>query len=279
MSDEARCAGEPLEERKQHILHALYYLQVEHRQGPIPEDHPEIARHDGEAVDELVAEGLVAREAGGLRLTEEGVRAGADVVRRHRLAERLMSDVLGIPPDAGDYIAGEMEHIVSPELTTSICTLLGHPTECPHGNPIPPGPCCEAGAQAVEAAVVPLTALHVGERGTVAYLSGRGPVAGGRRGPHRKPGRGHGPPWARGRGRQAARRSAGVAGGQGEGMGKRCVAQLTSLGVFPGEEIVLLQRSPAYVIRVGGTTLALDENMASCIRVRRGGQSDSASEK
>ncbi len=268
MSDEARRAGEPLEERKQHILHALYYLQVEHRQGPIPEDHPEIARHDGEAVDALVAEGLVAREAGGLRLTEKGVRAGADVVRRHRLAERLMTDVLGIPPDAGDYIAGEMEHIVSPELTTSICTLLGHPTECPHGNPIPPGPCCEAGAQAVEAAVVPLTALQVGEKGTVAYLSGRGPVPQGRRGPRRMPRRGHGPPWARRRRQQAA----GPGAEAGPGHGKRCVAQLTSLGIFPGEEIVLLQRSPAYVIRVGGTTLALDENMASCIRVRRAGQ-------
>ncbi|MBC7286576.1 MAG: metal-dependent transcriptional regulator [Armatimonadetes bacterium] len=239
----------------EHILHALYYLQMEQGEKLVPMDHPEITRHNGQAVEALIERRLVTREAGGLRLTEDGARAGSDIVRRHRLAERLMSDVLGIAPDAGDYIAGEMEHIVSSELTSSICTLLGHPTECPHGNPIPPGSCCEKGTQAVEPAVVPLSALRVGEKAVVAYLCGRAAGAG----PPARPAWGIG----RGHGRWGPPRPA-----QGPAA-RRCVAQLMSLGVFPGQEITLLQSSPAYVIRIGGTTLALDENVASFVRVRR----------
>ena len=67
------------------------------------------------------------------------------------------------------------------------------------------------------------------------------------------------------------RRGEGPAGPPSPGpqQGRRNLSQLTSLGIFPGEEITLLQRSPVYVIRIGGTTLALDEDMAACIRVRR----------
>jgi DtxR family Mn-dependent transcriptional regulator len=249
---------EAIGQRKEHLLHALYYLQVEQGEEEVAVEHPEIDRHDGGTLEELEAEGLVKVVEGRVHLTEAGERLGRDVVRRHRLAERLMSDVLGMPPDTGDYIAGEMEHIVSPELTSSICTLLGHPSECPHGNPIPPGPCCLEGARAVEAAVVPLCLMRAGEKGTIAYLTG-----------------GHAPGPAHGR--RMGGRLGGIGRGPGRwekppsgGMrGRRRVAQLTSLGLFPGEEIEVVQTSPAFVVRVGGTTLALDAGMAGCIRVRR----------
>lgn len=240
--------SESLQQRKEHILHALYYLQVEHEEGPVDREHAELKRHNGEALEALAEEGMVQIEGGQVRLTEEGRRRGADVVRRHRLAERLMADVLGMPPDAGDYIAGEMEHIVSPELTSSICTLLGHPTECPHGNPIPPGPCCEKGAQAVEAAVVPLSQMRAGEKGTIAYVSSTARPGGPRRRGLRRAGRGRRGPGPGGRAR---------------------IAHLTSLGLFPGEEITVLQTSPAFVVRLGGTTLAIDRQVAACIKVRR----------
>lgn len=248
-------AHESLKRRKEHILHALYYLLVEHEAGSVPVDHAEIQRHDHGALEALVPEGVVLIEAGTVRLTETGEQLGADIVRRHRLAERLMSDVLGMQPDAGDYIAGEMEHIISPELTGGICTLLGHPSECPHGNVIPPGPCCQEGAMAVETAVVPLSLMRAGQKGTIAYLCGTP-------GPPRQACRGGGGRgWA---GRGQAREGHGP-----HAVGRHRIAHLTSLGLFPGEEIQVLQISPAFVVRVGGTTLALDADIAACVRVRR----------
>ncbi|MCD6351843.1 MAG: metal-dependent transcriptional regulator [Armatimonadetes bacterium] len=245
-----------LSQRKEHLLHALYYLQVEHHVPSVPVDHPEVLRHNSGALEALADEGLVQVQKGQARLTGAGQQRARDVVRRHRLAERLMTDVLGMPADRGDYIAGEMEHIVSPELTDSICTLLGHPTECPHGNPIPPGRCCEQRARAVEAAVVPLSQMRAGEKGRIAYLSASGLHAAAPGRPRRS---------ALGRGRRRGR------GGPppGKGGGRRRIAQLTALGLFPGEDIEVLQTSPAFVVRIGGTTLAVDEDVASSIRVRR----------
>lgn len=76
-------------------------------------------------------------------LTESGTRRARDVVRRHRLAERLFTDTFAIEDAEAHLQACRFEHIITPELDQRICTFLGHPKTCPHGNPIPPGPCCE----------------------------------------------------------------------------------------------------------------------------------------
>jgi DtxR family transcriptional regulator, Mn-dependent transcriptional regulator len=72
-------------------------------------------------------------------LTEEGEAHARDVVRRHRLTERLFRDLLDLGERAMEDQACEFEHILSREATESVCTLLGHPPTCPHGKPIPPG--------------------------------------------------------------------------------------------------------------------------------------------
>jgi putative ABC transport system ATP-binding protein len=77
-----------------------------------------------------------------VRLTETGSRRARDVVRRHRLAERLFKDTFAIDDSEAHTQACKFEHIISPELDQRICTFLGHPKTCPHGNPIPPGDCC-----------------------------------------------------------------------------------------------------------------------------------------
>ena len=77
-----------------------------------------------------------------VRLTETGSRRARDVVRRHRLAERLFKDTFSIDDSEAHTQACKFEHIISPELDQRICTFLGHPKTCPHGNPIPPGDCC-----------------------------------------------------------------------------------------------------------------------------------------
>ncbi len=80
---------------------------------------------------------------GEVHLTEAGSRRARDVVRRHRLAERLFTDTFAIEDAEAQVQACRFEHIITPELDQRICSFLGHPKTCPHGNPIPPGSCCE----------------------------------------------------------------------------------------------------------------------------------------
>ncbi len=79
-----------------------------------------------------------------VRLTERGNSRARDVIRRHRLAERLFTDTFEIADPEAHSQACKFEHIISPELDQKICSFLGHPKTCPHGNPIPPGVCCSA---------------------------------------------------------------------------------------------------------------------------------------
>jgi DtxR family Mn-dependent transcriptional regulator len=88
-----------------------------------------------------------------VQLTTHGRKRAADIIRRHRLAERLFTDSLSMDSETEiEQQACKFEHILSSEATDKICTFLGHPKTCPHGSPIPPGPCC--GRQAERPAVV-----------------------------------------------------------------------------------------------------------------------------
>jgi putative ABC transport system ATP-binding protein len=91
---------------------------------------------------------LVALQNGEVQLTPVGSQRARDVVRRHRLAERLFKDTFSVDETEAHTQACKFEHIISPELDARICTFLGHPTTCPHGNPIPPGDCCNGKVKA-----------------------------------------------------------------------------------------------------------------------------------
>ncbi|HWY70511.1 MAG TPA: ATP-binding cassette domain-containing protein [Terriglobales bacterium] len=76
--------------------------------------------------------------------TPAGQQRAADVIRRHRLAERLFTQTLKVQnEDEIEQQACKFEHILSPEVTEKICSFLGHPATCPHGSPIPAGECCD----------------------------------------------------------------------------------------------------------------------------------------
>jgi Mn-dependent DtxR family transcriptional regulator len=78
-----------------------------------------------------------------VELTPRGHKRAADIIRRHRLAERLFTDSLAMDSETEiEQQACKFEHILSSEATDKICKFLGHPRTCPHGSPIPPGPCC-----------------------------------------------------------------------------------------------------------------------------------------
>jgi putative ABC transport system ATP-binding protein len=83
-----------------------------------------------------------------IELTPRGRQRAADIIRRHRLAERLFTDCLALDSESEiEQQACKFEHILSPEATDKICTFLAHPRTCPHGAPIPPGPCCGRAAE------------------------------------------------------------------------------------------------------------------------------------
>ena len=86
----------------------------------------------------LEDKGLVAREPyKGVKLTQEGKKLALSVFRRHRLAERLLNDVLKLDWAESHEEACRLEHSISEQLANSIETTLGNPQTCPHGNPIP----------------------------------------------------------------------------------------------------------------------------------------------
>ncbi len=87
--------------------------------------------------------GLVTVTDGKEQFTPAGEERARNVIRRHRLAERLFMDILSIRDEVEvESSACKFEHILSEDVTDRICTLLGHPVECPHGSPIPRGECC-----------------------------------------------------------------------------------------------------------------------------------------
>ena len=123
-----------------------------------------------EVVDELVRAGLVLRQDGRLALTESGRAEGEGVLRRHCLAERLLADVLDVGEELLHQAACRFEHIIRKGIDDRICTLLGHPRFCPHGTPIPPGPCCLENRDAAHRVVAPLSGLEPGAGGRIAYI-------------------------------------------------------------------------------------------------------------
>ena len=89
-----------------------------------------------EMMKRMEAEGLVDL-SDGIRLTTSGKRLAEQVVRRHRLAERFLTDVLKLSWAEAHHEAGRWEHVISDSVEAAMNNLLGDPTTCPHGNPIP----------------------------------------------------------------------------------------------------------------------------------------------
>jgi putative ABC transport system ATP-binding protein len=111
--------------------------------GELDHTHKEIANRCHEA---LQTEDTTAEHGHHvLDFTEPGRKRAVEVIRRHRLAERLFTEALHEESEAViEQQACKFEHILSAEATERICSFLGHPRTCPHGAPIPPGACCEA---------------------------------------------------------------------------------------------------------------------------------------
>ena len=108
-----------------------------------------------EMVRRLEGEGLVTADDNRIGLTTEGRKLAERVVRRHRLAERFLTDILKLSWADAHQEAGKWEHVISDTVEGAIDRLLGSPTTCPHGNPIP-------GSDYDEPSSIPLATITVG---------------------------------------------------------------------------------------------------------------------
>jgi DtxR family transcriptional regulator, Mn-dependent transcriptional regulator len=115
-----------------------------------------------EMVRRLESEGLITNE-GAIALTDSGMELAQRVVRRHRLAERFLTDVLKLSWAEAHHEAGRWEHVMSDAVETAMDQLLGSPTTCPHGNPIP-------GSDYVDPDSRPLAEVNVGTHFTVSRI-------------------------------------------------------------------------------------------------------------
>ncbi|MBI5700391.1 metal-dependent transcriptional regulator [Candidatus Saganbacteria bacterium] len=123
-----------------------------------------------DVIFDMKDDGLLKIENKKIAFTEIGEKKASELIRRHRLAERLLIDVMDASREGIEEPACQFEHMVSEEVTNAICTLLGHPRYCPHNLSIPVGKCCKVAEQQLESLLVPLDKIDVGEWAIVSYV-------------------------------------------------------------------------------------------------------------
>ena len=126
----------PVEEYLE-TVHALHEEGTPAIQARIAERLGRSAPSVSEMLERLADDGYLRRQGRVVELTEKGSDLAEKVVRKHRLAERLLVDVIGLEWHKVHREAGRWEHVISDEVEARLVELLGDPGTCPHGNPIP----------------------------------------------------------------------------------------------------------------------------------------------
>lgn len=175
-----------IEERIDHILEALWMAKedgedfVASSHFPISHlgnGHEDAFAHESPdtragtiEMEELVAQGLVERVDKSYQLTRTGEDRAKKIIRRHRLAELLLTEVLDADWRDQREVC-RLEHGLSPKTADRICAFLGHPTTCPHGRPIPKGKCCENRNKQLAPLVEPLSNVEVGKDYRIVFIT------------------------------------------------------------------------------------------------------------
>lgn len=220
--------GLNLEDHKDHsleeLLEALYKAGEDGQTLVDPAALPLASAPSKRDINQYIDRNLIKLYNGRIELTTEGSAGAELLVRRHRLAERLFSDILELDEVGLHSTSCSFEHVLDPAVTESVCTLLGHPPTCPHGKRIPPGECCRESRMEVARVVVPLKELPVGSRAKIVFIT---------------------TPY------------------------HQRLSRLVNLGVVPGGKISLLQKRPSFLLKLGATEVAIDDQIAGEIYVRK----------
>jgi len=143
MPDDASAGGyQPVEHHPavEEYLQAIESLSEEGRpviQARLAERLGRSAPSVSEMLDRLLADAYIERHDRQISLTSEGRVLAQKVIRKHRLAECLLVDVIGLPWYLAHEEAGRWEHVISDDVEARLVQILGDPGACPHGNPIP----------------------------------------------------------------------------------------------------------------------------------------------
>ncbi|KPK65440.1 MAG: hypothetical protein AMK73_02960 [Planctomycetes bacterium SM23_32] len=154
-----------LTEREEEILEHLWILIEEQHERADPG-----MLADAYELRSLKQLGLVELGDREAKLTREGRLEAQGCVRRHRLAERLLKDVLDSDDEEMHAAGCKLEHGLHRGLEERVCTMLGHPRVCPHGKPIPPGDCCRRMERQTGPLLTTVAELERHEPAVVAYL-------------------------------------------------------------------------------------------------------------
>jgi DtxR family Mn-dependent transcriptional regulator len=217
-----------VEDHREHaleeLLEALYKAREEGRTTVEPSSLPLSPPPSKAEMNTYIERRLLNYHNGKIELTPSGNAVAELLVRRHRLAERLFSEILHLS-DAGLHSTScSFEHVLDPGVTESVCTMLGHPPTCPHGKRIPPGECCRESRREIRPIVVPLKDLPVGSNAKIVFIT---------------------TPY------------------------HQRLSRLVNLGVVPGGKVFLHQKRPSFLLRLGATEVAIDEQIAGEIYVRK----------
>jgi DtxR family transcriptional regulator, Mn-dependent transcriptional regulator len=217
-----------LEDHKDHaleeLLEALYKAREDGQSQVSPEKLPIPSVPSKNEISSFISRGLIDIKNGQIALAPDGIVVAETLVRRHRLAERLFSEILELDEGGLDSTSCSFEHVLDPAVTEQICTMLGHPPTCPHGKRIPPGECCKNSRTEITPLVMALKELPVGSSAKIVFIT---------------------TPY------------------------HQRLNRLINLGVVPGGKIFLQQKKPSYLLRLGMTEVAIDEEIASEIYVRK----------
>ncbi|MCL4474750.1 MAG: metal-dependent transcriptional regulator [Nitrospirae bacterium] len=211
-----------LSDKAEEILEHLWIMTMEMGQDMVSFKELNTDR-DASEVKELLSLNYIDVSKDGIRLRREGMKEAENAIRRHRLAERLMVDVLDLKKTLMEENACRFEHLLHKDVEESICTLLGHPAFCPHGKQIPAGRCCKKSERAAKAIVSSIADVDKGTKGKVAYLHTRD---------------------------------------------NRKLQKLMAMGLLPGVSVEVIQRFPSYVLKIGNSQIAMDEEMTRDVYVR-----------
>ncbi len=119
----------------------------------------------------MIKDELFEMEGNRIFLKERGEEKAREIIRRHRLTERLLTEIFEMSEEEVEEEACKLEHILSPGVTESVCTFLGHPPTCIHGKPIPRGECCAKFKKEMKPLVIPLEELGLGEEGRIVFIA------------------------------------------------------------------------------------------------------------
>lgn len=188
-----------------------------------------INEYDKNALKKLENLNLIEYEYDKVHLTPEGFEESKKIIRRHRLAEKLLHDVLGMSGEDMETAACNFEHIMEGCVEDSICTIFFHPEVCPHGKPIPPCECPEEARESaaevkkvLEKSVLPLTKLKSGQSGKIVYI-------------------------------QSDKREN--------------LNTVLAIGLLPGRKVEVIRTSPSHVFQMEHTQIAVDSEIAESIYV------------